>query len=98
LGMGLAAITDELRGKFKLDDKVKGVVVTDVAAESSAADKSIQPGDVVLEAGGKKVASPADVSDAVEQAKKDGKTSVLMLVARGANPQDTRFLALKVKP
>ena len=30
--------------------------------------------------------------------KKDGKNSVLMLIARGSAPQDTRFLALKLKP
>ena len=98
LGMTLAEMSDELRGKLKIDGKLKGVAITDVAADSAAADKSILPGDVVQEAGGKKVLTPADVAAAVDQAKKDGKSSVLMLIARGSNPQETRFLALKLKP
>ena len=97
LGMGLAEISDALRTKFKLDGKLKGVVVTDVAMGSAASDKAIMPGDVVQEAGGNKVATPADVADAVAQAIKDGKNSILMLVARGSNAGDTRFLALKLK-
>ena len=97
LGMGLAELSDALRTKYKLDDKLKGCVVTDVAIGSAASDKAIMPGDVVQEAGGKKVATPADVADAVAQAIKDGKSSILMLVARGSNAGDTRFLALKLK-
>jgi len=98
LGMSLSDITDAWRAKFKIDAKLKGCVVTDVAADSVASDKAIAPGDVVQEAGGKKVASPNDVADAVAAAQKDGKTSILMLIAKGSNPQDTRFLALKLKP
>ncbi len=99
LGMSLSEITDALRSKYKIDAKLtKGVVITEVAEDSAAADKAIAAGDVVQEAGGKKIASPADVADAVDQAKKDGKNSILMLIAKGASPQDTRFLALKLKP
>ncbi|MEO9167976.1 MAG: Do family serine endopeptidase, partial [Aestuariivirga sp.] len=98
LGMGLAALSDELRNKYKLDAKIKGVLVTDVAADSVASDKAIMPGDVVQEAGGTKVSTPTDVADAVAQAVKDGKGSILMLVARGNSAEGTRFLALKLKP
>ena len=97
LGMSLADLTDELRTKFKLDDKIKGVVVTDVTTGSVASDKAIMPGDVVQEAGGNKVTTAGDVADAVAQAIKDGKSSILMLVARGSDAGETRFLALKLK-
>ncbi len=97
LGMTLSDITDELRGKFKLADKSAGVVVTDVAADSSAADKGIVAGDVIQEAGGKKVETAADVSAAIEQATKDGKSSVLVLVSKAGDATDTRFVALKLK-
>ena len=98
LGMSLAELTDELRVKFKTDAKLKGVLVTEVADGSAASDKAVMAGDVVQEAGGKKVTTAADVSASVDQAVKDGKNSILMLVARGSNPQETRFLALKLKP
>ena len=98
LGMGLVELTDEFRSKYKVDAKIKGVLVSEVAAGSSAADKAILPGDVILEAGGKKVATAADVAAAVEQAVKDDKTSILVLITRGNSPADVRFLALKLKP
>ncbi|MDE2384286.1 MAG: Do family serine endopeptidase [Alphaproteobacteria bacterium] len=97
LGMTLSTITDDLRGKFKIGDKVTGVIVTDVAKDSAAAAKGIAAGDVIEEAGGKPVASPQDVADAADQALKDGKSSLLVLVAHGGNAEDTRFVALKLK-
>jgi serine protease Do len=97
LGMTMGDITDELRKKYTIADKVSGAVVTDVAADSAAADKGIGSGDVIEEAGGKSVATAADVVAAVDQATKDGKSSLLVLVAHGGKADDTRFVALKLK-
>ena len=97
LGMTLSDLTDETRKTFKLDEKVTGAVISDVAKDSSAADKNLAAGDVISEAGGKPVATAQDVAAAVDQASKDGKNSVLVLVAHGGNVQDTRFVALKLK-
>jgi serine protease Do len=85
LGMTFSALTDELRTKFKIEKDIKGVVVTEVAAQGAAADKKITPGDVIIEAGGKRVEQANEIMDGVAAAKKAGKAA------------DTRFFALKLK-
>ena len=44
LGMTVSSLTDELRGTFKTDEKVKGAIVTEVAADGVAAEKGIEAG------------------------------------------------------
>jgi serine protease Do len=97
LGMTVSSLTDELRAKFKTDEKVKGAIITEVAKEGLAADKGIEAGDVVLEAGGKPVETSADVSTALESATKENKSSMLLLIAKAGKAGETRFIALKLK-
>ena len=97
LGMTVSSMNDELRSKFKVEEKVNGALVTEVASSGAAADKGITTGDVIMEAGGKAVVSSADVSAAIDMATKDGKASVLLLIAKGGKAGETRFIALKLK-
>jgi serine protease Do len=97
LGMTVSSLTDDLRSKFKTDEKVKGALVTEVAKDGAAIDKGVGAGDVILEAGGKAVESSADVSAAIDAATKDGKASVLLLIAKAGKVGETRFIALKLK-
>lgn len=97
LGMTISTLTDELRTKFKTDEKVNGALVTEVAQDGPAAEKGVEAGDVILEAGGKPVAKAGDVSAAISAAEKAGKTSVLLLTAKGGKDGETRFIALKLK-
>ena len=97
LGMTVSSLTDDLRSKFKTDEKLKGAVVTEVAKDGPAVDKGIAAGDVIMEAGGKAVESSADVSTAIETATKDAKASVLLLIAKAGKTGETRFIALKIK-
>ena len=71
----------------------KGVVVTAVDPDGSAAQKGLKVGDVILEAGGKTVASPADVTAVLNDAKKEGRKAVLLRVKNG---EETHFVALAV--
>jgi serine protease Do len=71
----------------------QGVVVVNVDPSGVAADKGLQQGDVILDAGGKTVSKPSDLSAAVSEARKAGKHSILMRV-RGA--EATRFVALPI--
>ncbi len=71
----------------------KGLVVTDVDADSEAADRGIQAGDVITAVNSKEVASAADVEKAVEEASKAGRKAVLFQVMRD---QTNRFVALPV--
>jgi serine protease Do len=97
LGMTFSALTDELRTKFKIEKDIKGVVVTEVASQGAAADKKITPGDVIIEAGGKRVEQANEIMDGVAAAKKVNKSSMLFLVAKAGKAADTRFFALKLK-
>ena len=49
LGLDLAALSKDLRTRYKIKDTVKGVVITGVDASSSAADKRLTAGDVIVE-------------------------------------------------
>ncbi len=82
LGLGLAAITPELRQRFQLDDKAAGVVITDVADAGSAAEKGLRPGDVIVEVDQEEVTSPSEVVDRVEKARDEGYRVVTLLVLR----------------
>ena len=48
LGLNLAGMSDDLRKKYKIKDSVKGVVITDVDANSAAAEKRLNAGDVIV--------------------------------------------------
>jgi serine protease Do len=71
----------------------EGVVVTKVDPNGIGSEHGLQTGDVILEVAGKKVAQPADVRSAVNEAQKDGKRSVLMRVKSG---EGTKFVALRL--
>jgi serine protease Do len=92
LGLNLANMTDDLRKKYKIKDSVKGVVVVDVDANSPAAEKRLSAGDVIVKVTDEEVASPADVQKRIDQLKKDGKKTALLLVANGEG--DVRFVAI----
>jgi serine protease Do len=94
LGLNLAGISDEVRKRFSIKDNVKGVVVTRVDPNSPAADKRIQPGDVIVEVGQEPVATPADVTRRLDQLKKDGRKSALLLVSNAQG--EVRFVALSL--
>jgi serine protease Do len=58
-----------------------GVTVTGVASDSDAADKGLSRGDVILQANGRKTATPADVAAVVADARKAGRDSVLLMLS-----------------
>ncbi len=97
LGMTAATMTADLRERYKIEEKVKGVVITEVAKDGAAMEKGLEPGDVIMEAGGKPVDVAGDVSKAIEDATKEGKSSVLLLTAKAGKSAETRFIALKIK-
>ena len=68
-----------------------GVVVTEVDPDGPAADLGFKTGDVILDVAGKTVATPADVRKALDDARTEGKRTVLMRVK---SEQGTRFVAL----
>jgi serine protease Do len=88
-------LSKDLRTKYKIKDSVKGVIITGVDGTSDAAEKRLSAGDVIVEVAQEAVSDAAGVKKRVEQVKKDGKKSVLLLVANGEG--ELRFVALSVQ-
>ncbi|WP_048861789.1 DegQ family serine endoprotease, partial [Acidisphaera rubrifaciens] len=80
LGLRIAPINDETRGKYSLGADQNGVVITDVTSGGAAADRGLKPGDVIVEVQQEQVASPADVASKVDAVRKQKRKSVLMLI------------------
>src|SRR6266702_3608947 len=95
LGLDLATLSKHLRTKYKIKESVKGVIITSVDGTSDAAEKRLSAGDVIVEVAQEAVSSAADIKKRVEQLKKDGRKSVLLLVANGDG--ELRFVALSVQ-
>jgi serine protease Do len=95
LGLDIAGLSKDLRTKYKIKDNVKGVIVTGVDSDSDAAEKRLSAGDVIVEVAQEAVTNAGDVKKRVDQLKKDGKKSVLLLVSNGNG--ELRFVALAVK-
>ena len=69
----------------------EGVVITEVDPEGVASEHGLKSGDVILEVGGSKVATPAEMHKAIGEAQKNGKHAVLMLVK---SDNTTKFVAI----
>jgi serine protease Do len=95
LGLSFTAITDELRLKFQLKPETKGLVITQVDDGSKAQENAIQPGDVLVEVAQRAVENPADVAKRIDELKKDGKKTALLLLANKGG--DVRFVALSIE-
>ena len=95
LGLDLATLSKDLRTRYKIKDTVKGVIVTGVDTGSDAAEKRLSAGDVIVEVAQESVANAADIKKRVDQLKKDGKKSVLLLVSNAEG--ELRFVALSVQ-
>jgi serine protease Do len=94
-GLGLAPLDENLRKKYGLDDKAKGVVVTEVDPQSPAAKRGIKVGDVIVEAGQDAVSSVADIAAGIEKIRKAGRKAVLLRIedAKG----ELRFVAVPIE-
>jgi serine protease Do len=79
-GMKLSPITDATRQKYKIDAQQKGIVITDVSPDGTAADHGLKPGDVVVEVAQAPVATPADMQKRIDEARTNSRKSVLLLV------------------
>jgi serine protease Do len=71
----------------------EGVVVTEVDPNGLASEHGMKAGDVILDVGGKKVATPVEVRNAIGDAHKNGKRTVLM---RLKSDDVTKFVAIPI--
>jgi serine protease Do len=78
VGLKMSPLTDELRRKFNIDKKVKGVVITEVDADSPALKKGMKPGDIIVEVTQEAVSTPDDVVQRANAVRKAGRKVVLL--------------------
>ncbi len=93
LGMSLMPINPALRRQYELDDRVNGVLVGSVDSDSEAARKGLRAGDVITRVGQRAVRLPSEVSRGIDEARRAGRETVLMLVE---NSEGERFVALRI--
>lgn len=94
LGLTLSSSTDSLREKYKLEKKAKGVIIIKVDDDGPAAEKGIRAGDLIVEIGQEEVSSPKQISLKVDEAKKQGRKSVLLLLE---GQSGLRFVAIRIE-
>lgn len=94
LGMAVGTLNDELREKYKIAKDVDGIVVLSVDADTNAAEKGMQEGDVITDAGQKAVRSVDDFQAQIDATAEAGRQSLLVLVRRDGQP---RFVVLNVE-
>ena len=84
LGLEVQDLTQDLAEQLHLKAG-EGVIVAAVAPDSPAAEKGIQPQDVIVSVNGRNISSAAEFTAAVKRSLKSGK--VLLLVKRGEMSQ-----------
>ena len=92
--MVVSSLTKEWKDALKLEPETTGVVVISVEDDSTASEKGILAGDLIIEANQKKVSDIKQFNDSLNITKSSGKPSILLLIRRNGNQ---RFLALPIK-
>lgn len=83
LGLGLTDVTPDVRGELNLATNQHGALVERVNPDKAASAAGIQPGDVIVGIDQTPVKSARQANQAIAQAGRSGKKSVLLLVDRG---------------
>ncbi len=94
LGMTIGELNDETRQKFEISADVSGVVVTEVGANSAAAERGIQPGEVITEIAQESVSSPKEVMDRIAALKEQGRKNALLMLA--SKTGELRFVTIRM--
>ena len=79
-GMKLSPLTDATRQKYKIDAQQKGIIITEIAPDGTAAGYGLKAGDVVVEVAQTPVNTPAEMKKKLDEARSGSRKSVLLLV------------------
>jgi serine protease Do len=92
LGVTVRPITPAERTQYQLSANESGVVITAMDQSSGLLDKGVTVGDVILQAGGRTVRTPQELTAAAEQARRAGRPLLMQVYGRGGR----RFVAADV--
>ncbi len=82
LGLQLGQLDVQTRKQLGLKGETKGVVVTQVAPDSPAAELGVQPGDVIVAINQQVVTTPREAAQRLKQAQQKGDKHLLLLLNR----------------
>jgi len=82
LGMTLTKLNDELRRRYKLDTRARGVLVIDVKEGSAGKKGGLQAGDLIVEVAPDQVRTPKEFKERITKARKAKRKTVLLLTER----------------
>jgi serine protease Do len=83
LGVGLQALTPNLRQQLSLADNIRGAVIAEVKPGSTAEQAGLQAGDVIVAVGDKPVASPAEATREIRDSLKANQAVALRIIRDG---------------
>ncbi|EIZ77466.1 peptidase S1C, Do [Novosphingobium sp. Rr 2-17] len=86
IGISVTPLTATIARQLGVPEGTKGLVVVAVDPNSDAGQKGFQRGFIVLSAGGRDLATPADLVAAVNAAKAEGRTAILLRVQPRGQP------------
>ena len=91
IGLAVSSLTAELAEQFGLSANEQTIIVVDVAEGSPAAEKGVQPGDIIRRLNQSAITSVSQLVEGVEKAKQSGRKGVLMLIE---SEGQTRFVQI----
>lgn len=94
-GMTLQPLSEEVRQRFEVNADVQGVLVVDVSPKSSAAEKAIRRGDIIMEISQVEVKTPQQILEQFKAAEKENRKSALLLINRNG---ESRYVSIKIGP
>ncbi len=95
LGLQVAAISSETRAKYKLADAQTGVVVTGTVRGSTAEERGLRPGDVILRVQQTPVSTEAELHQQLDGVRDQKRHHVLVLVQGHGG---LRWVPLEISP
>ena len=94
-GMTLQPLTEDVLQRYDIPKDTQGVLIVDVKPKSSAAEKGLHAGDVILEISQEEVKLPQHVVDHLIKAEKENRKSALLLISRDG---ESRYVSIKLIP
>jgi serine protease Do len=83
LGVGLQALTPNLRQQLSIPDGVKGAVIAEVKQGSVAEQAGLQAGDVIVGVGDTAVSTPSEATRAIRESLKSSQAVALRIIRDG---------------
>ncbi|WP_375623328.1 Do family serine endopeptidase [Bartonella sp. TT119HLJHH] len=82
MGMTLSELTEDLRHRYSISDKLRGLVVTSVAQNSAADKKRIRVGEVIVDINQSSVTTIDEAKKRIHKLREAGRKNALFIVAR----------------